>query len=86
MITPHKKYTCSCKNLNGTTKNAIFSGNTNMPTHAITEAMLFSTLVRNSTALRSSNTVTENMLSKLNVYDRWHGAPNGSGRSIQNKF
>uniref|UniRef100_A0A6C0JV91 Uncharacterized protein n=1 Tax=viral metagenome TaxID=1070528 RepID=A0A6C0JV91_9ZZZZ len=74
MITPHKKYTCSCKNLNGTTKKAI------------TEAMIFSTLVRNSTALHAGKTVQVNLYSKLNVYDRWHGAPNGSGRSIQNKF
>ena len=86
MITPHKKYTCSCKNLNGKTKNGIFSGNTNMPTHAITEAMIFSTLVRNSNALHAGKTAQVNMLSKLNVYDRWHGAPNGSGRSIKNKF
>lgn len=86
MNTPHKKYTCVCKNLSGITKNTSFSGNTNMPTNARTDAMLYSNLVRNSTALRSSNTVTVNMLSKLNVYDRWHGAPNGSGRSIQNKF
>jgi|AntAceMinimDraft_18_1070375.scaffolds.fasta_scaffold465254_2 hypothetical protein len=84
MTTSHKKYTCACKNLYGITKNASFNGNTN--TTSITEAMLYSNLVRNSTALRSNQTVTENMSYKLNVYDRWHGAPNGSGRSIQNKF
>jgi len=78
MFTPHKKYTCVCKNLYGITKNASFNGNTN----AITEAMLYSNLVRNT----KGKTVTENRSSKLNVYDRWHGAPNGSGRSIQNKF
>jgi len=80
MSTPHKKYTCAFKNLYGITKNASFNGNTN--TNAITEAMLYSNLVRNT----KGKTVTENMSYKLNVYDRWHGAPNGSGRSIQNKF
>lgn len=86
MTTPHKKYTCVCKNLTGTHKNANFSGNTNIPTHQLTDAMLYSNLVRNSTALRTNKTVTSDMSLKLNVHDRWYGAPNGSGRSIQNKF
>lgn len=86
MSTPHKKYVCVCTNLSGTTKNANLSGNTNVSTNQLTEAMLYSNIVRNSTALHSNKTVIVDMLPKLNIHDRWHGAPNGSGRSIQNKF
>ena len=87
MVISRKKYMCFCKNLSGTTKNAHrFGGNTNMPTHLITEPLLHSTLVRNKTATRSGKRVVSDMSTKHNVYERWHGAPNGSGSSIKNKF
>lgn len=87
MVILHKKYVCYCKNLSGTTKNAHrFGGNTNMPTHQITEVFLYSNLVRNRIATRSGKKVISDMSSKHNVYERWYGAPNGSGTSLKNKF